>query len=94
MDVNLMSSVTPLSKIPSTGLYAEAQSRTRQSRQEQERNVQQVAQIVNSQKNELENAVARNEENTGQESSGLYTQARQQETQQEQKFMSKIDIFA
>ncbi len=94
MDANLMSSATPLSKIPITGMYAEVQSRTRQTRQEQERSVQQVAQVASSQKDELENAVARNERSNGQESSGLYTLARQQETQQEQKFMSKIDIFA
>ena len=94
MDVNLMSSATPLSKIPISGMYADVQSRTRQTRQEQERNVQQVAQIANSQKNDLENAVAKNDRINGQESAGLYTQARQQESQQQQKFMSKIDIFA
>lgn len=94
MDVNLMATATPLSKISTTGMYADAQSRTRETRQEQERSMQQVAQIVNSQKGELENAVARNEQNNGLESGGLYTQDRQQETQQQQEFMGKIDVFA
>ena len=94
MDVNLIPSATPLSKIPSTGMYTDLQAQIRASRQEQEETVRQVAQITNSQKEELEGSVSKNEQKKAVQSTGLYTQARQLQSQQEQQFMSKIDLFA
>ncbi len=94
MDVSHMSSPTPLSKIPATGMFAEQQSRIRQVKQQQEQAVQKTAQTANEQKMELDSAVAKNERINGVEASGLQTLARKQESTTEQKFMQKIDIFA